>query len=308
MIVQAESSEDILHIVAAGAGGFVGVSGAVGVTLINSNTLAEIMTGAKINTLHQGLANVDQSVYVNAVNDAHVQTYMIGIAGGFVGVAGAVDVGTLNNNVTAQVDSGATVDALDNVEVNAVGLKNLSGFDISGAGGFVGVGGAVSVWAIGTQIQQSTQNQNGDNTGSATEDENGESADGNAGTQAQSASGTVTSGNGSLGNFTGGSGNSNTSQSRVQSRDELRRDERQQHGADGGRAHGGRNELAARRALRRSWTARPTPAKISASPLTSRTRSRSSAARFPAASSGRAPRSPILTVADNASAQSRRHA
>ena len=210
-------SEDILHIVAAGAGGFVGVSGAVGVTLINSNTLAEIMTGAKINTLHQGLANADQSVYVNAVNDAHVQTYMIGIAGGFVGVAGAVDVGTLNNNVTAQVDSGATVDALDNVEVNAVGLKNLSGFDISGAGGFVGVGGAVSVWAIGTQIQQSTQNQNGDNTGSATEDENGELADGNAGTQAQSASGTVTSGNGSLGNFTGGSGNSNTSQSRVQS-------------------------------------------------------------------------------------------
>src|SRR5262249_26207285 len=52
VVVQAESSEDVLHIVAAGAGGFVGVSGAVGVTLINSNTAADVGS-AQINTLHQ---------------------------------------------------------------------------------------------------------------------------------------------------------------------------------------------------------------------------------------------------------------
>ncbi len=161
------SSESILHIVAAGAGGFVGVSGAVGVTLISSTTEATISADALIDTLHQNLANTAQSVYVNAGNDTNVQTFIIGIAGGFVGVSGAVDVGTLNNNVTAEVASGATVNAKDNVEVNAVGIKNIAGFDISGAGGFVGVGGAVSVWSIGTQIQKSTKDQNGNSTGNA---------------------------------------------------------------------------------------------------------------------------------------------
>ncbi|HVC51376.1 MAG TPA: LEPR-XLL domain-containing protein, partial [Stellaceae bacterium] len=214
VIVQAQSSEHILHIVAAAGVGYVGVSGAVGVTLINSTTLAEIYGSANINTLHPGLASTLQAVYVNAGNDTNVQTFMIGIAGGFVGVAGAVDVGVLNNTTTAQVDSGATLDARGNIAVDAVALKHISGFDASGSGGVVGIGGAVSVWSIGTQIKKSTTDKNGKDTGSAL-DSNGNSADSNAGDQAQSGSGMVSTG---LGNFTGDtSGNSNTSQNRVNS-------------------------------------------------------------------------------------------
>ena len=56
----AHSSEDILHIVAAGAGGFVGVSGAVGVTLISSTTEAVIEGGAQIDTLHHFTQHIVQ--------------------------------------------------------------------------------------------------------------------------------------------------------------------------------------------------------------------------------------------------------
>jgi hypothetical protein len=68
VIVQAQSSEDILHIVAAGGGGFVGVSGAVGVTLIETKTIATINSGAKINTLHQGDAASNQNVQRSAAD------------------------------------------------------------------------------------------------------------------------------------------------------------------------------------------------------------------------------------------------
>jgi hypothetical protein len=206
-----------MHIVAAGAGGFVGVSGAVGVTLISSTTEAIVEANAVIDGLHQGSAGANQSVYVNAGNNTNVQTFIIGIAGGFVGVSGAVDVGSINNNITAKVESGASVTATDNIEVNAVGLKSIHGFDVSGAGGFVGVGGAVSVWSIGTQIQKSTTDSKGNATKSATDDGKGGSADSNAGSQVQSSTQTMTgTGGGGLGNFNG-SGNSNTSSSRVQS-------------------------------------------------------------------------------------------
>jgi hypothetical protein len=161
VIVQATSSEDILHIVAAAAGGFVGVSGAVGVTLIKAETDAAIDGSAKINQAHQGLAGAAQSVYVGASDKAGVQTFVIGIAGGFVGVSGAVDVGSITDNTKAEIDGGAMVAARKDVKVNAVAMKHIEGFDASGAGGFVGVGGAVSVWSIGSQINGNYHDENG---------------------------------------------------------------------------------------------------------------------------------------------------
>src|SRR5262249_35211000 len=55
------------------------------------------------------------------------------------------------------------VAANQDVEVNALGIKNLRGFTFSGAGGFVGLSAGVSVWTIGQQIQKHYQdNQGGD--------------------------------------------------------------------------------------------------------------------------------------------------
>ena len=219
VIVQAQSSESITNIVAAGAGGFVGVSGAVGVTLINAETDAVIGSGANIDGHHQGSANGDQSVYVNAADNTGIQTYVIGIGAGFVGVSGAVDVGTLNDDTEAQIDSGASVAARNNVEVNAVALKNITGFDASGAGGFVGVGGAVNVWSVGTTIQKTTKDNNGNDTASAVDSSKG-SADDNAAGQAQSGTALVTNSGGNSGgginDYTSdGTGNPNTNTNRI---------------------------------------------------------------------------------------------
>ncbi|MGY3658238.1 LEPR-XLL domain-containing protein [Bradyrhizobium sp. USDA 376] len=164
VLVQAESKEDLLHIVAAGAGGFVGVSGAVGVTLISGETDASILDGALINTAHEGSAASAQSVHVGAADDVSVKTFVIGIGAGFVGVSGAVDVGTVNNNVKAVVGANATVNAAADIDVYALSLKDIEGFDASGAGGFVGVGGAVSVWSIGKQIEKTGKDKDGNAT------------------------------------------------------------------------------------------------------------------------------------------------
>src|SRR5205807_1118746 len=138
------------------------LSGAVGITLINVETDAFIHGNALINTLHHGDAHSNQSVYLNAGDNVNVQTFIIGVAVGAFSTAGAVDVGTLNSNVEAQVETGAQVNALQDIKVNALSLKDITGFDASGAAGAVGVGGAVSVWSIGTPIVKKTQKD--DNT------------------------------------------------------------------------------------------------------------------------------------------------
>src|SRR5439155_930324 len=142
--VGASDDTHVFELSGALAGGLVGVGGSVGIMLVGKDTQATI-----------GNSQVDALGNTSAL----ANLFDGGIAGGFVGVSGAVDVGTVNNNISAKIDAGATVDAEDNIEINAVGIKNISGFDISGAGGFVGVGGAVSVWSIGAQIQKSTKDQ-----------------------------------------------------------------------------------------------------------------------------------------------------
>ncbi len=214
VILQAQSSEDIVHIVAAGGVGFVGVSGAVGVTLIHSTTDAVVGGGAVINGADQAIANGNQSIYVNASNDVDIHTYVIGVAGGFVGVTGAVDVGTLNNNIKAEVQTGAKLTAKNDVDVHAVGLKHLTGFTISGAGGFVGAGASVNVWSIGTKLEKQYSDNDGHSANSVRNDKG--DPDSNAADQAQTGTSFVT-GNQGIGSLTGNGANPNSNANRVQS-------------------------------------------------------------------------------------------
>ena len=50
----------------------------------------------------------------------------------------SVDVGTVNNNVAARVDAGARLAARNDVAVNALGVQQVTGVTVSGAGGVVG--------------------------------------------------------------------------------------------------------------------------------------------------------------------------
>src|SRR4029077_11884512 len=149
LAVQASSFEDIFGLSASAGGGFVGVAGGVGVTLIAVGTAAFIAEATRIN--QRALANYRQSVNVTAVDSFKSLTVAGGVAGGFVGVAGGIDIGIANSSVTAYIGNGSFVNAANNVDVNALSRKDVSTYAVSVGGGFVGVAGSVSVWGIGTQ-------------------------------------------------------------------------------------------------------------------------------------------------------------
>ena len=212
VVVQAASTEDVLHIVAAGGFGFVGVSGAVGVTLINGETDARIKDNAQINqSASQFFAGPNEMVAVGATDNATIKTFVVGVAGGFVGIGGAVDVGHLDNNVKAEIQGGADVAARNGVWVNAVGLKDLEGFDISGAGGFVGAAAAVNVWSIGTQLTSTYSDKDGKSADAVGNDAS--NADKDAGKNAGTSTDNVTNSVG--GAFKNDGGNQNTGNNRL---------------------------------------------------------------------------------------------
>jgi hypothetical protein len=102
LAVQASSREDVFGFAPAIGGGFVGVAGGVGVTLIGVVVKAFVGENSLVN---DDAANASQSVNVSAVDWAKTLTIAGGAAGGFVGVAGGVDIGVLN--VTVQSYLGA---------------------------------------------------------------------------------------------------------------------------------------------------------------------------------------------------------
>ena len=170
VVVQAKSTESVLDIVAAGGVGlFVGLAGAIGVDVIHGETDAVIGSNAQINqTGGNAAASGAQEVALGASDSVSVQAYIVGVAGGFVGIGGAVNVGTIDDNVLAQIQSGAVVSAAGSVLVNAVGTKDLKDYVISGAFGVVGAGGSVDVWAIGTPLTTSYTDKDGNSANSVT--------------------------------------------------------------------------------------------------------------------------------------------
>ncbi|GAB3043216.1 hypothetical protein GCM10027052_26710 [Parafrigoribacterium mesophilum] len=154
--VQAYSSEDIFGLVPAIGGGFVGVAGGIAVTLLHVVTKAFIGAGARVNLA--GGASAAQSVNVSAVDRFTSVTVAGGAAGGFVGVAGGIDIGIADTRVQAAIAAGATVTANDDVEVFALSIKDVSSIAVSIAGGAVGLAISLSLWAIGTQ-QSGTYHQ-----------------------------------------------------------------------------------------------------------------------------------------------------
>ena len=129
-------------------GGFVGVAGGVMVTVLGSITKAFIGANVTVNEL-AGAGSL-QSVNVTAAGRAKSLTIAGGVAGGYVGVAGGVDIGVLLQTVSASIGAGSTVYAEADVDVQALSIKNVQTYAVSIGGGFVGVAGSVSVWVVGT--------------------------------------------------------------------------------------------------------------------------------------------------------------
>jgi filamentous hemagglutinin family protein len=152
LMVEATSSEDLFSVAASGAGGFyAGVSGAVTVSSVDSDTTAVIGSGALIN---QGVTNgsATQDVNVSARNHVKVDAYTGSLALGAVGAAGGVDVGSVRNDTTALIDDNAIVDTKRDVDVNALASADIDSVTVSAAGGLGAIAGGVSVYSVGSGL------------------------------------------------------------------------------------------------------------------------------------------------------------
>ncbi len=217
VIVQAQSSEVVTHIAVAGAGGlYVGIAGAVSVTIIDSDTFAAIGAGAAINQgfanyqLHPAAVGLGQGVYVNAANDVRITSFAGSAAVGFVGIGGGIDFGSIKNDTTASIGANVDVLARNDVAVSADSIQVLKGFAFSGVGGVVGLGASVSVWSIGQDFSDDYKNEKESTSGDATTG-SGDNAAADAGEKTDGGVGELT---GQMTGFTG-DGNARTADSRV---------------------------------------------------------------------------------------------
>jgi filamentous hemagglutinin family protein len=152
LMVEANSSEDLFSVAASGAG----VSGAVTVTSVDSDTTAVIGSGAQVN---QGVTNgnASQDVNVSATNQVKVDAYTGSLAAGAVGAAGGVDVGSVRNDTTARIDDNALVSARRDVDVNALSSADIDSITVSAAGGLGAIAGGVSVYSVGSGLDAEGQ-------------------------------------------------------------------------------------------------------------------------------------------------------
>ncbi|MEO1524778.1 MAG: NosD domain-containing protein [Planctomycetota bacterium] len=211
IVVQAESSETFAHLGVAAGAGFVGVAGAVTVTLIDSDTTAQVGAAAMLN---QGAHThgAQQNVVVAARNWVDALSFTGGITAGAVAAAGAVDIGSIKNDTRALVSGGAEIDAQQDAHIHAVSAKNLRGLTVSGSAGAVALAAAVSTWSVGTSIDSNYEDDQGQ-TGKATEGEGGSEADREAASKAEVQSSEVSS---QLGQVDTGGGNNDRIQTATQ--------------------------------------------------------------------------------------------
>nr|MBC8509873.1 hypothetical protein [Chloroflexota bacterium] len=152
LAVQAYAKEELLVVAASGSiTGGGAIAGAVAVEYINSDVLASIGAGASVNNDLTGAA-ADQTVNVSAVNVVDVLAIAGVLTLGGGGITGGIDVGSIHNDTSAVIANNATVKAKQDIEVNALADKFVQSFAISVAAGSVGIAGAVSVWAVGGDL------------------------------------------------------------------------------------------------------------------------------------------------------------
>jgi hypothetical protein len=166
VLVTAISSENV-HNIAAAAGGSFGLSAAGGIadTVIDTTTAAHVDANAQVNANSTGAAG-SQTVLLKAEDDVTSFSVGGGAAGGLGALAGGIDLGVIHNNTAAFVDTGATVEALGAVNIDAASTETVNSFAISGAGGLVGLNASVSAWSIGTDFSANYADSSGNSANS----------------------------------------------------------------------------------------------------------------------------------------------
>jgi hypothetical protein len=156
--VQASSSEDVFTLTGSGGVGVgVGIAGAINAAIVDSDTSAYIAKNASVNTDATG-ANAAQTVNVSAVNAAKVFGVAANLTGGASALAGGVDLGIIRNDTSAYMGAGAQVNALQDIDLNALSTKDTDSF-VGGAGVSPGIGiiGSVSLYSIGAILNSDSK-------------------------------------------------------------------------------------------------------------------------------------------------------
>jgi hypothetical protein len=119
--------------------GAAAVSGAANVGIVTKTTLAQIGDA----TVNAG----DLSVQALSTESVYTIGANLSVAGA-AGVGGTVGVASIQNRTTADIGAGADIDATGSLTVAATQDSAISIYTFSGAGGIVGVSGALSVGII----------------------------------------------------------------------------------------------------------------------------------------------------------------
>ena len=140
-------------IAAVGTGGVLGLAGVVTFAKV-TDTTEGFIEHSNVNSA----AAYGGQVVVRALQDTEINVYGIGVTGGLVGVAGAVDDTSVANITRAFISDGdasgsdptvgPSVVYTSGAEVTASTREHVFVFTLSGAGGLVGAAGSVSVGSI----------------------------------------------------------------------------------------------------------------------------------------------------------------
>lgn len=155
ILIDATAKDTLISVGAGGSfGGAVAFSGSVVVNTMTSNVDAFIGAGAKVNE-NNALASSVQSVRLRADE----QTNIISVAGSVAvsrtaGIGGAADVEVLTRNVKAHIDAGATVNAQNDVTINAGSQEAMTNVAASvAAGGTAGISGSAAVLVLNNDTE-----------------------------------------------------------------------------------------------------------------------------------------------------------
>ena len=146
--VAATNQDEIKTFVITLGAGVVGVAVSAGVDVVNADTEAFVASNAQVNADTAG-ASANQSVLVGAGDDFYHLSLGVGVGVGAVGVAPSVGVNVIGNTTLATIGTGATVNALNNIAVEATAQEDIVMIGIGVAAGSVGVGAVVDVLVVG---------------------------------------------------------------------------------------------------------------------------------------------------------------
>ncbi len=135
----AQNNDFLFQIAIAGGAGLVGVGGAISIMIYDADTNMEIGINADI--------DATGTISIKSHSISRVKSFTLGVAGGYVGVGGAVSVGKIANNTNVTIEGNLTAD--EDINITADSNVDLKALTIAGAGGAVAVSAGVASWSIG---------------------------------------------------------------------------------------------------------------------------------------------------------------